>query len=541
MMTDGIANGQWLMLQNCHLCLNYCDEIMQTMVETDEINPGFRLWITTEVNKQFPIGLLQMSLKYTNEPPQGIRASLKRTYADITQDTLDYSNHPAWPTMLYAVAFLHTIVQERRKFGAIGWNIPYEFNRADFTASTQFVMNHLDDLDPKRGISWQTIQFMLGEVQYGGRVTDDFDKRLLNTFTSVWFNNTLLIQGFKFYEGYTLPKCKTIEEYNEFIANLPVQDIPEIFGLHANADITYQINTAKGVLDQILEVQPKEGGGGEAGESREAVVARVAEDMIGKLPNDYSPHEVKEAMVNIGGMLPMNIFLNQEIDRMQRILTLLRNTLTDLGMAIEGTIIMSDDLKIVLDCMFDAKVPDKWTKISWGSSTIGFWFTELLERDAQFKNWLFKGRPKVFWMTGFFNPQGFLTAMKQEVTRSHKGWALDSVVCQNLVTKFNKEDIRDKPPEGVYIHGLFLEGASLDKRTGKLVESRAKILYEQMPVIYIYAINTASGKDSKLYSSPIYRKPGRKEINFIGTIDFESDISPKHWAMRGVALLCDIK
>ena len=111
--------------------------------------------------------------------------------------------------------------------------------------------------------------------------------------------------------------------------------------------------------------------------------------------------------------------------------------------------------------------------------------------------------------------------------------------------------------QGVFIHGLFLEGASLDKKTGKLVEARPKVLeaflspcyillapkvlYEPMPVIYIYAINTTAGRDNKLYESPIYRKPGRTEINYIGSIDFESDISPKHWAMRGVALLCDIK
>jgi dynein heavy chain len=172
------------------------------------------------------------------------------------------------------------------------------------------------------------------------------------------------------------------------------------------------------------------------------------------------------------------------------------------------------------------KVPAKWIKLSWASSTLGFWFTELLERDTQFKTWCFKARPKVFWMTGFFNPQvafmdlgelkllpqGFLTAMKQEVTRSHKGWALDNVVTQNLITRFSKEDIDKPPPEGVYIHGLFLEGASLDKKTGKLVESRAKTLYEQMPVIYIYAINTTGGKDSKLYEAPMYRKPARKEV-----------------------------
>ena len=97
----------------------------------------------------------------------------------------------------------------------------------------------------------------------------------------------------------------------------------------------------------------------------------------------------------------------------------------------------------------------------------------------------------------------------------------------------------NQPP--MVLSGLFLEGASLDRKTGKLVESRPKVLYEQMPVIYIYAINTTAGKDSKLYECPIYRKPARTDLNYIGSIDFESDIGPRHWTMRGVALLCDIK
>ncbi|KAK2720694.1 hypothetical protein QYM36_004548, partial [Artemia franciscana] len=365
LLVECMNKGQWLLLQNCHLSLSFCGEILEAMMYNETVHDKFRLWLTTEPHPQFPIALLQVSIKFTNEPPQGIRSSLKTTYSDISQDLLDYSVSNAWPPLLFALAFLHTTLQERKKYCALGWNVPYEFSQSDFQASVQFLQNHLDDPDYKKGISWQNICFMLGEVQYGGRVTDDFDKRLLMTFTQLWFGDRLVKPGFEFHKGYTAPQGiqgRTTAGCMEHITSLPAQDSPEVLGLHPNADITYQMNVAQCILDTILSVQPKEGGMGGEEVSREESALKVVEDLQVRCPRNFVPHEVKEGLNRLGTYLPMTIFLRQEISCLQKVITLVKSALTDLKLAIEGTIVLSPSLRNVLDAITDSRVPISWKK-----------------------------------------------------------------------------------------------------------------------------------------------------------------------------------
>ncbi|NXS79600.1 DYH5 protein, partial [Erpornis zantholeuca] len=324
------------------------------------------------------------------------------------------------------------------------------------------------------GISWSTVCYMIGEIQYGGRVTDDFDKRLMNTFVKVWFSENTFSPEFSFYKGYSIPKCTMVDQYLQYIQ----VDPSKIFGLRVFEKSSFLLYSNREFILFFIWFC--------------CVLGFMQLCFFTSLEGSLVFYlQVKEKLKNMGPFEPMHIFLRQEIEQMQRVISSVRSTLTDLKLAIDGTIVMSENLRDALDCMYDGRVPASWKKASWPSSTLGFWFTELLERNHQFYKWIFESRPNCFWMTGFFNPQGFLTAVRQEITRANKGWALDSVVLCNEVTKWMKDDITSPPSEGVYVYGLYLEGAGWDRRNVRLTESKPKVLFEMMPVIRIYAENNS--------------------------------------------------
>lgn len=69
------------------------------------------------------------------EPPNGLKLNMRALYSKISDETLNTCPHPAFRSLVYVLAFFHSVVQERRKYGKIGWNVPYDFSESDFFVS----------------------------------------------------------------------------------------------------------------------------------------------------------------------------------------------------------------------------------------------------------------------------------------------------------------------------------------------------------------------------------------------------------------------
>jgi dynein heavy chain len=372
-INSAVLNGSWVLLQNCHLGLAFIDSLEEILLRLKLVDsncsPDFRLFITTEPHPKFSIGLLQMSTKVTNEPPKGLRAGLQRSYTVIVdQDRLERIESATWRTLLFALCFTHSVVQERRKFGPLGWCVPYEFNDGDLNATIMFLEKHLEFST----LSWSTLQYMAGEVQYGGRITDDLDRRLFSGYTEAWLSSHTLNNSFTFNPEhsinkipdnfvYKIPSFIELEDFMAYIQRFPDIDSPEILGLHPNADLTFRFKEVTQLLDTIVETQPKQSTGAAGGKTREETVYGKCQELTSTIPADFLEDEYEERIAWLGGFsVPLNIFLYQEVQRLQAAIDKVKSTLVIIMQAIRGEVVVTAEIMDGINAVYDARVPKSW-------------------------------------------------------------------------------------------------------------------------------------------------------------------------------------
>eukprot|EP00854_Cymbomonas_tetramitiformis_P012166 gene12165-14372_t len=317
---------------------------------------------------------------------------------------------------------------------------------------------------------------------------------------------------------YRAPGDSALAGYLEYIRQLPGEETPEVFGMHANANITFQLQETQKIIETVLSIQPRLAAA-EGGKSSDDIVTEVASDIKEALPDSLERNDAGPSTFEVesnGHITSLGIVLMQEMDRLNRLLRSLQVSLTSLLRAIQGLVVMSADLEVMFTCLLNNQV----------------------------------GQPKCYWLPGLFFPQGFLTGALQTHARKYK-IPIDTLnFTFALLDIEDPEDIKERPQDGVYINGLFLDGAQWDHKTKCMREAESSVMFSKLPIILFLPTQDAEPPTSE-YQCPLYKTAVRAGVlsttgqstNYVLSISLPLPKSgpssePTFWVLQGIAALC---
>ncbi|CAG5125810.1 unnamed protein product, partial [Candidula unifasciata] len=420
-------------------------------------------------------------------------------------------------------------------------------------------------------IPWDALIYITGEITYGGRVTDAQDQRCLRTILKIFFKPDTLDSKYKYSESgiYYAPLSKSIASFKNYIESLPIIDEPEIFGLHENANIAFEMKETHTLLGTILEVQPRVSGD-ETGLSNDDIVYALADNILDRLIDKLDVEEADPSMFapdSKGRQNSLTIVVTQESERFNKLLKVIKRSLDQLKKAIKGFVVMSEELENLYNAFLNNQVPGLWASAAYPSlKTLASWVKDLVMRCAFIKNWIAHGNPKSYWLSGFFFPQGFLTGALQNFARKY------NLPIDHLSFKFNMLQVsRDQekvteemsqihkgetipqdaellsPDDGVLVHGLFMDGFAWDWHSMSCCDMIKGQMNSGLPVMHMDP-KMDYEPDSSLYSAPLYKTSARAgtlsttghSTNYVVAVYLPSSMPQDYWIAKGAALLCQL-
>jgi dynein heavy chain len=597
----GLTLGKWVFFANCHLSISWMPALEQLIAgycnAAKKPHDKFRLWLSSSPDPNFPISILQRSIKVTTEPPKGLRNNMIRLYGNVSLEQFNKCNRPErYKKLLFSLSWFHALMLERRKFQTLGWNVKYDFNDSDFSICENLLTMYLStDPEAKKDaedvIPWEAMKYLIAEANYGtrrlhcvfflflsslslslslslswenfsvlcfeldfvlcpdllrrsrpgGRVTDDRDRRVLRVYINQFFCDAAIQTPnypLSSLPTYFIPDDGQLQSYRDYVKTLPMNgDHPEAFGQHGNAEISALMVDSTNLLSTLIALQPREVVAGS--KSPEDTVYDLCDNLASSIPLPlnlaaiYKKHEMDNS--------PLKVVLVQEIARFNRLLGRIHQSLKDLQKGLRGLVVISSELEAVFNALFVAKVPDLWSTAYPSIKPLGPWVRDLILRVEQLRKWADEAIPKVFWLAGFTFPSGFLTALQQSTSR-RSGIPIDVLGWEFIIMTSDEAAITVYPKEGAYIRGLYLEGARWDTEYGCLADSNPMELTCSMPIIHFKPIELKRRSLKGIYQCPLYVWPVRggtmSFVSFLMYVEVKSGAKDaEHWIKRGTAML----
>eukprot|EP01029_Cantina_marsupialis_P005823 TRINITY_DN1630_c1_g5_i3.p1 TRINITY_DN1630_c1_g5~~TRINITY_DN1630_c1_g5_i3.p1 ORF type:complete len:1943 (+),score=485.57 TRINITY_DN1630_c1_g5_i3:173-6001(+) len=557
LIEEASMNGDWVLLQNCHLAKSWMPRLEQVVLGNmaKELHNDFRLFLTSFPASYFPVAVLQNGIKMTTEPPKGLRSNMIRSYdMMMTPDVFNgCSKDESFKKLCMGLTFFHGLLQERRKFGPLGWNIRYEFNDSDLETSLSVLKMFLEEQDH---VPWDALRFVTGEINYGGRVTDDWDRRCLRSVLNHICTPSLFEEDYKFSQSgvYRLPIEHSLDDHKNYLQSLPLQEDPEVFGMDPNAAITFQMQEVTSLLHAAIQLSPQSAnavGGG--GKSADDVVLELATLLESELPNVLTHEEAgaETFIIHPNGLMDsLSTVLLQEMTKFNRLLVQMKISLRDVQKAVKGMVVMSVDLDKMYTSFLLNQVPELWSRVAYPSlKPLGSWTKDLYARVAFMRDWLQNGKPLVFPLNTFFFPQGFMTGALQVHARKFaipiNSLDFQFTIYDKFADELTEADLTSN--DGVVLSGLWMEGARWDREKSILTESLPSVIYDSMPPIHFLPV-AGHEPNPDDYQCPVYKTSHRAgelsttgmSTNFVVAVELPTNKSTHHWIWRGTAFLLNL-
>ena len=253
-------------------------------------DPSFRVFLSAEPSNKIPIGILQRSIKLTNEPPSGIQANMIRALAYFSNEPWENSQKPSeYKAVVYAMCFFHAVVIERKKFGPQGWNRVYPFNAGDLLTCIEVFYNY----EERTRIPWDDLRYVFGEIMYGGHITDDWDRVLCSAYLQN-FIHAGVAEELELAPGLFVPSFNNYKEARDAMEEQVPPESPLLYGLHPNAEIGFRTLQAEVLFHTINELQPKQAGN--VGIDPAEDIKVKLEELISNLPDQHNLQDVSERL-----------------------------------------------------------------------------------------------------------------------------------------------------------------------------------------------------------------------------------------------------